>query len=285
MRVILVPVADRPECAGALKTAFGVAKVHGADLVGCHVRPHRDSAVKMPGLGGGTQAQWAALQAGRNPQRDSRDARALFERIAGEAGHQLASRPRADQAPVAIWQERVGSPDKVMPIVGPASDLLVLSRPAKGGRVADLFLMEALLHACRPLLLLPQRRVRVPGRHILVAWNQSEEASRAVAAGMPMLKAADAVTIAVAGPERGPGPKATHLARYLRHHGVTADISRSRGRRPAEELEKLYEKADADLLLMGAYSRHRIRERIFGGLTDHVLRRAGLPVLLYHSGG
>jgi nucleotide-binding universal stress UspA family protein len=286
MRVVLVPVADRPECARALKAAFGVAQAQGADLVGCHIRPHRDSAVRMPGLGSGTDAQRAAASRDRDPKRDSRNARTLFEKAATEAGFRVASRPRADGTPVAIWQERVGSPDRVMPIVGPMSDLIVLSRPtAKGGRRASVFLMEAVMHGCRPILLLPQRPVRQPGKNILVAWNQSEEASRAVAAALPLLTAASAVTLAVAGDERAPGPKASHVVHYLRHHGVQADVLKTKGKHPVEELEQGYQQAGADLLVMGAYSRHRLRERIFGGVTDHMLRRSNLPVFLYHSGG
>lgn len=287
MRVILVPVADRPECAQALKAAFGVARRFGADVIGCHIRPHRESKVRMPGLGAATDAEWAAAHKGHDPEKASRNAKALFMRMADEAGHRIANKPRADRTPVAIWQQRVGSPDRVMPIVGPTSDLLVLSRPAAKARrrVANLFLMEALLNACRPILLLPQRRMRAPGRNIVIAWNQSPEASRAVAAGLPFLAAADAVTIAVAGSETAPGPKSTHLERYLRHHGVLADTIRTRGRDPAKELEETFRKAGGDLLLMGAYSRHRLRERIFGGVTDYMLTRSSLPLLVYHSGG
>ena len=286
MRVILVPVADRPECARALKTAFTVAGRFAADVIGCHIRAHRDSAVRMPVLRAPSEVEWAAAHEGRDLDKDSRDAKALFERVAGDAGHRVASRPRADRTPVAIWYERVGSPDRVMPIVGPMSDLLVVSRPAgKGGRLARLFMMEALLESCRPVLLVPQRATRQPGRNVVIAWNQSPEASRAVAAGMTMLEAAEAVTIAVAGGETGPGPKSSHLVRYLRHHGVQADVVKTRGRKPGQELEQVYQKAGADLLLMGAYSRPRLRERIFGGVTEHMLHKASLTVLLYHSGG
>jgi nucleotide-binding universal stress UspA family protein len=286
MRVILVPVANRPECAWALKAAFGVAARFGADLIGCHIRAHRETAVRLPTARAAAEIEWAAAHEGRDLDRDSRDARSLFEREATSAGLKLASRPRADATPVAIWYERVGSPDRIMPIVGPMSDLLVVSRPApKGGRFARLFMMEALLHSCRPVLLLPQRGAPQPRRRIVIAWNQSPEASRAVAAGMPLLQAADGVTIGVAGSETAPGPKASHLLRYLAHHGVAADVVRTRGREPAEELEKVYRQSGADLLLMGAYSRTRLRERIFGGVTDHMLHHSSLPVLVYYSDG
>ncbi|MDJ0929084.1 MAG: universal stress protein [Gammaproteobacteria bacterium] len=283
MRVILVPVADRPESARALKTAFRLGNRFAADIVGCHIRPHRDSSVRMPLLSASVELEWHAAHKGKNTEKLSRNARVLFEQLAAEAGYRVANRPRADRTNVAIWYERVGSPDRVMPIVGPMSDMLVISRPAaKGGRLATIFMMEALLNSCRPVLLLPQRQIREPGRNIVIAWNQSAEASRAIAAGMPMLEAADAVTIAVAGPENEPGPKSSHLRRYLKHRGIQADVVSTRGRDAARELEQVYRQTGADLLLMGAYSRHRLRERIFGGVTDHMLRKSGLPVLIHH---
>ncbi|MGI9331000.1 MAG: universal stress protein [Gammaproteobacteria bacterium] len=284
MRVILVPVADRPECAHALEAAFRLAARFDANVVGCHIRPHRQSRVNMPGLKSIAAQEWVSAHKGKNPDKLSRDARTLFGQVAEGVDYRVAQRAGVQSRGVGIWQERVGAPANVIPIIGPMSDLLVLSRPGpKGGKLAHLFMMESLLHACRPVLLLPQRRMREPGRNILIGWNQSPEASRAVAAGMPLLERADSVTIAVAGQESAPGPKAKHLLQYLRHHGIDAKVTTSQGKNPARELEVAYREAGADLLLMGAYSRHRLREQIFGGVTDHMLMRTKLPVLVYHS--
>ena len=47
MRVLLVPVADRPECARALNTAFDLGARLEASVSGCHIRPHRNSDVSL----------------------------------------------------------------------------------------------------------------------------------------------------------------------------------------------------------------------------------------------
>jgi len=60
MRVILVPVADRPECAHALEAAFRLAARFDANVVGCHIRPHRESQVRMPGLKAMAALEWAS---------------------------------------------------------------------------------------------------------------------------------------------------------------------------------------------------------------------------------
>ncbi len=285
MRVILVPVANRPECSRALDAAFQLGVRLGSDIVGCHIRPHRESAVRMPMPLNTTRSDWQMATKGWNSGKLSRDAEALFSARAERAGYSLAKRPRASGERVAIWQERVGSPDKLLPIIGPTADLLVLSRPKlKGGRLASLFLLESLLQSCRPVLVLPQTRIKTVAQRPLIAWNQSQEVSRAVAMSMPLLVAAKSVHVAVAGREGGAGPKAAQLARYLAHHGVDAQILKGKGRNVTREIELAYGRANADLVLMGAYSRNRFREMMFGGLTEHMLWRSKLPALLYHNG-
>jgi len=193
-------------------------------------------------------------------------------------------RARADQSPVAIWQERVGSPQKIIPIVGPVSDLMVVSRPSrKGGSVGQVFLMQALLNSARPVLILPQKRSKGLGSRVAIAWNQSPEAARAIAMSMSVLEKAEEVTVISAGPELSVGPKASHVVRYLKHHGISAQIIKSPGRHVEEELTRAWRDSGADLLVMGAYSRHRLTQLIFGGLTDFMLRRSNIPVMMYHG--
>jgi nucleotide-binding universal stress UspA family protein len=57
---------------------------------------------------------------------------------------------------------------------------------------------------------------------------------------------------------------------------------RTPGRNVNEEITATCRDAGADLLVMGAYSRSRLNERIFGGVTETMLFRSSLPVLMYH---
>lgn len=262
MRVILVPVADRPECVYALEAAFRLAAEQEANVVGCHVRPHRTEEARF----------------------DSAASRALFLRAAGLAGFKLSRRARLAQSGLAIWHEMVGTPERVLGICGPLADLCVVSRPKpKGGGRARQFLLATLFESARPMLVLPQRRVAHLGRRILIAWNQRPEAALAVAAAMPLLQRAQHVTIVACGPENRPRPKSAQLREYLKHWGVRAECLRTRGRDVEREIAQTHAEMRADLLVMGAYSRTRLRERIFGGVTEKMLFRSGLPVLMYHA--
>ena len=285
MRVIFIPVADRPECAQALQVAFDLGQQLGAVLSGCHIRPHVDSEVSLPSALNFVEdydCSWERVWKGKKKHKSAAPARLLFAKIAESQGYEIIKNPRS--TPGAVWQEKVGSPDKLLSILGPVSDLIVVSRPqAKGGEIARLFMQAALLNSARPVLVLPQSGNPVIGKRISIAWNQSTEAARAITAAMPLLRLAEQVSIITCGSERGVGPKSTQLATYLRFWGVKAERIRAHGSDNASAIIKAYKETRSDLLVMGAYSRSRLRQRVFGGVTDFMLNKANIPVLMLHT--
>jgi len=285
MRVIFVPVADRPECARALRLAFDLGQQLGANVSGCHIRPHSDSKVTLPTILGSladNNAAWELALAGKKNQQSGAAARVLFGDIAERQGYEVIKSPRA--TPGAVWLEKVGSPDKVISIMGPVSDLIIVSRPStKPGKLARMFMMAALLNSSRPVLILPQSGTSTVGKRIAIAWNQSTEAAQAVAAAMPLLRLADHVSIITRGAEGGLGPKSTQLATYLRFWGIKAERVNATGSDDNKALITAYKGSTSDLLVMGAYSRSRLRQQIFGGVTEFMLHQANIPVLMLHT--
>ena len=285
MRVIFVPVADRPECARSLRCAFELGKRLEASLIGCHIRPHRASKVGMPNefdFFTDYEASWESAWHGAKTRNSHISARALFAKVAGRHDYEIIKHARP--APGAMWAEKVGSPDKIMSINGPLSDLIVVSRPAaKGGKLARVFMMAALLNSGRPVLILPHAGVASAGRRVTIAWNQTSEAARAVAAVMPILQAADNVEVVWCGPEGGAGPKSGQLVKYLKFWGVKANRQKLSGKNEAQAILRAAKASKSDLLVMGAYSRSRLRQRVFGGVTDYMLHKADIPVCMLHS--
>jgi nucleotide-binding universal stress UspA family protein len=280
------PVSDRPESRTALKVTLGLADRLGANVVGCHLRPSRDkskdyTARKLMLIGGSDQQSLNEL-AKKTTQTASAKARESFEKMAREAGFTLARRPRINLEKGAIWQEKVGTPDRIMAITGPVSDLIVVSRTASKGKVDRMFMHAALLHSGRPVLIMPPGKAGVPGKRIAIAWNQSPEAARVVSACMPLLQAADAVHIICAGRDNQLGPKSGQLAAYLTHYGVRANKVMTKGQDEPAELTASFRETGADLVLMGAYSRARFRELVFGGMTEFMLRKSSIPVIMQH---
>jgi nucleotide-binding universal stress UspA family protein len=159
--------------------------------------------------------------------------------------------------------------------------ILSRPRPKSAGR-ARAFLLAALLHSARPVLVVPQRPLRSVGKRILVAWNQSADAACAIAAAMPLLQRAEQIVVATCGPENRTGPKSTHLAQYLANWDIGIERMHTKGRHVEKEIEAVYRETRSDVLLMGAYSRHRLRQLVFGGVTEHMLFKTEIPALMLH---
>ena len=279
------PVSDRPESRSALKVTLGLADRLGANVVGCHLRPSRDKSKDYPAkklLLIGSDQQSLDELARKTTKTASGRARELFEEMAGKAGFTLARRPRINLEKGAIWQEKVGTPDRIMAITGPVSDLIVVSRTASKGKVDRMFMLAALLHSGRPVLIMPPGKTGVPGKRIAIAWNQSPEAARVVSACMPLLQTADEVHIICAGRDNQLGPKSGQLAAYLAHYGIKANKVMTKGQDEPAELTASFRETGSDLVLMGAYSRARFRELVFGGMTEFMLRKSPIPVIMQH---
>lgn len=285
MKVIMVPVADRPECRVALEVAFTLAADLKSNIVGCHLRPHREESQTARG------ARLALTMADAElPETDeaavklnSNSARELFREMAEQHKIQMARKPRRAGHSLAYWNEMVGTPELLLGIIGPTADCIVLSHPRpRGSGPARAFLLAALMDSCRPLLVLPQKRVKRMGKRILIAWNQGVQAASAMTAALPLLARAEEVHIVCCGREEMPGPKMKHAQNYLLHWGIESRLHTGRGRDPAAEILETYRSAGCDLLVMGAYSRSHLRERILGGVTHHMLAATDVPVFALH---
>ncbi len=169
------------------------------------------------------------------------------------------------------------------------SDLVVLPSPYAGGAGEDasLVLESVMFDGHAPVLVCPSTGCELPGKRIVVAWNQSAEALAAIRAAMPFLVAAEAVDIAIVDPgrhdkhESDPG---VQLSKMLARHGanVTVTVLARTMPKVVEVLERHVTDFGADLLVMGAYGHSRFRESILGGATRDMLQTATFPVFMAH---
>jgi nucleotide-binding universal stress UspA family protein len=145
------------------------------------------------------------------------------------------------------------------------------------------------LSAGRPVLVVPHfGPPRNLGSNVLVAWNASREASRAVNDAMPFLRRANKVTVLAVDPQRGGDAHreipSADIALHLSRHGVKPEAAQV----AAPEIEageiilSQASRLGANLIVIGAYGHSRFREYIFGGVTRHLLRHMTVPVLMSH---
>jgi nucleotide-binding universal stress UspA family protein len=144
-----------------------------------------------------------------------------------------------------------------------------------------------LLEAARPVLVVPYIGAEtVPFRNVLICWNDSRAAVRAVNDALPLLVEADSVTVLAIDPGPAALDRATasDMASHLARHGVSA-VARetiSDGLPVADVILNHASDLGASLIVMGGYGHSRAREHLLGGATLELLRTMTVPVLMSH---
>ena len=195
----------------------------------------------------------------------------------------------ASQGAVTLTTQEIAAPPA---LIGEAA--------ARQGRYFDLCLVglapdnqtarmtaEALLFgAGRPTLLLPDAMHVDALDHVVIAWDGSRVAARAVADARPFLERASRVTVISVTDEKPlPGKDISdRLAESLRMRGLTVEAAsiQAGDRSIGLSLQQHALKIGGKLLVMGGYGHSRVRDFVLGGATEGVLADLRLPVLLSH---
>lgn len=123
---------------------------------------------------------------------------------------------------------------------------------------------------------------------VLLAWDSSEEAARATRQSIDFLQAAGTVHVMLVDPhawrassDKEPG---ANIATFLGRHGVRValDCISGNGRPVEETLRKHAVDVGAEMIVMGAYSHPRLKQRLFGGVTQSMLKGLDMPLFLAH---
>ncbi|QDZ26917.1 universal stress protein [Noviherbaspirillum sp. UKPF54] len=144
------------------------------------------------------------------------------------------------------------------------------------------------LYSGRPVLLVPYSgHFEGIGKHVLVAWDASMPATRAVSSAIPLLRRAQTVQVVVFNPHVRPqahgNVPGSDIALYLARHEVRVEVvQRSAEHDIGLALQALVSELQADLLVMGGYGHARFREILLGGVTSTVLETMRVPVLMAH---
>lgn len=272
-KTLLVPV-DADQCSErGIQVACQLAARFGAHVIGLHVQP---TYYVPPELGVyGSTLPLALIE--EKMSEVAQAARAIFDKAA-----------RASPGCSVEWRTSRGDAATVVATHARYADLVILNQidPDEGG---PLFADRVLLSVGRPVLMVPYvgdlGRV---GDRILVCWNASNEAARAVTDALPLLQGASNVTVMsidARTSETGHGEQpGADIALFLARHGVTAEVVQTVSGGHKEGNIILSRAADdgSDLIVMGAYGHTRLRETILGGATRTILQSMTVPVLMSH---
>lgn len=272
IKTIAVVLTDPDTAKIVTESAISLAEAHGAHLVGLHGEaidpPPVLSPFDLPDASVIATLYEAAAERSKSME-------AMFNEAIRKAGISAGWRTVRGTSGLASQ----GVVDSCR-----AADLVVAPQPA-AGRVGEMD--DVLFESGRPVLFIPWiARECKPFARILVAWDGSRESTRAIFDSISLLKAAAEVEIFSIDAQDTKAQSTTvsgaEIAESLARRGLAVTVNAQESARLpiSAVIENRCSDFGADLLVMGAYSHARIRERLFGGVTQTLLESMTVPVLM-----
>ena len=199
---------------------------------------------------------------------DTQDLLGAFTRATSRTG--IRAQSRSAKVPA----DQIAS---VLAEHGRFSDLTLV--PVKPHDSRTEHIIETLLfESGRPVLLCPEQHVdelRPEFENVMIAWDHSARAARAVGDALPILQAAAVVRVVTVADDKSDAivQSGTALVDHLREHGVYASFETvtGGGSSTGKVLGGWANSHDIDAIVMGAYHHSRLNEIVWGGVTKTVI--------------
>jgi nucleotide-binding universal stress UspA family protein len=267
---------DSTERAGArLEAAASIANDFDAHLVAAYSIMSPLYSEPFVADGGAFVAQELL----RFQERKDAEARAAFDKLVPTLGRQVE------------WRSEAGDPATVLNEHGRYADLIVVGQydEDQTNDTTPDFIGRVIMGSGRPVLVIPYTGASASiGKRVMVSWNASREAARAVSSSLPLLRRAQDVQVttfnARAGRGRHGDVPGADIATFLARHGVKANVSGSTSK-DVDIGSMILSRADdfqSDLIVMGGYGHSRAFEFVMGGATRTLLESMTVPVLFAH---
>ncbi|MFO1154120.1 MAG: universal stress protein [Rhodospirillales bacterium] len=280
-RKILVPIDGSDIQRAPLSLAFALAGRYAAavDVLHARIDPTEAASFVAEGMSGEVIQELIDLTAQQSVTRASA-ARAMFEAACAQGG--ISEGPPAAAGASARYIEELAREEEAVVRLGRLADLTVVSRPAAHLDPATQSTLNAsLFESGHPVLVPAKTGTEVPFRHVLIAWNGSAEAARAVSCALPLLVEAETVAIAASAADPDDEAAAEPLIEYLGLHSVVAGVHQLPEHHAVGEA-LLDAAVGFDLMVMGAYTHSRLWQLILGGVTRQMLEQAPLALFMAH---
>lgn len=279
LKNILLHMDAKDRCEERLKLAGGLAQRHDAHLTGLFVVPEtihpaaHDDGAYFP--------QEVIDKWETNEKKNAEKVEKIFQEFVETEG--IHGELRSERGPLR----------QVVSLHARYADLTVVSMGnTDNSKVyVDPFLaVDVVMESGRPVLLVPKSgHFDGFGKRVLVCWNASRQAVRAINDAMLLLQSADKVTVLVVNPEKpssgdhGDIPSAD-IALHLARHGVKAEATSVKSNQSDVGkiiLSRAFD-ANVDMIVAGVYGHSEAREWILGGVTKTLLFETTVPTFLSH---
>jgi nucleotide-binding universal stress UspA family protein len=280
LRDILVFLDSGSAGEGRLQLATNVARDHGASLNAVFLHNGRST---------GSQPRLAAPWLGTGDEQPIPGAIVTYATRTDSAEQLFRDRLRLLKIE-GDWKRLSRVDTNELIALAQATDLVIIGQVDPDARPAPPCRPEEIVIGCgRPVLMVPYiGSYTEVGRRVLVAWDGSREAVRALNDALPLIRAAAAVTVMTVrarAKDLNHGDVSTErVVRHLARHGVAARVDEALqlGAPISDVLLSRSVDLAADLIVAGAYHRSQLRETLLGGVSRGLFHHMTLPVLMSH---
>lgn len=288
IKTILTAVSGSTASAGAVELGCVLARRFDATIEGYHAKPDPSELFRYgTGMGPGI-SETVLNKFTADADENAAQVKALFVQAVGKHAMSLRQ-PRPGEfvktsGPSASWQVETGDASSLVARRARFFDLIVLGHSERlGDHMHSDAVEETLLYSGRPVLVASAKVPPTVGERIVIGWNGSAEAVRAMTAALPFLATARDVCMIAVGDQHQ--TSAAAAVDYLAWHDVRARMRHVKSFAKVGDGEQLLTVANeqaADLLVIGSYGRTPWREFLFGGATQDIVGISQMPLLLTH---
>ena len=288
IKTILVPASGSATDDRVFSTALSIARPMNAHLEFFHVRLTAcEAAVRSRHLEfcSDPAINDALHDLERDQGTSSRTVVDHVKAFCSANGVAFGTAPRVTRAVTAELTEETDQAESRILAHARHSDLLVLGRPAHTDLIQYDLIERLLLGSGRPLVIASDSLPVQTSGTVVVAWQETPAAARAVSASLPLLQHAKRVVLLnVAEPGNDTSNDLDLVAKQLSWHGVLADTRylSSESKSLSEALLQTAAELDPELLVVGGYSHWPLHETFFGGVTITLLNHAKTPIFMMH---
>lgn len=260
-------------------------RIYGALLVAKHFKVHLEILHSMPGLNFDKQIPIHIRKeleefALKNRNEEAIKFNNLLLELTSQINVQVSKKLLENQATVSTFIQ-LGDRSTMVVKESKFSDLVVAASPPNGETTATF--EAAVLHSGKPVIMIPRVMTSFKTDSILIAWNNSQEISRAITSGIDIIKEAKRVHLISTEEYSNCGDDLNKIEDYLTFHKVkvTKELIKTK-LHPGEALLETAQKGEFDLIITGAYGHKGLKEIVFGGTTKYLLKHSNIPVFMSH---
>lgn len=285
IKTIILPIRESDVADSLMETAISMALRNNAHLDVLYVQNDPEHLVPFASIGVSASMRQSIIEsASASATQQGKELNERFQSICQRLEMTRAPRGSNPNQPSADFLMRQGARNEMIGTYGRLADLILVPQPVSVSPPPSSF-EAALRDTGRPVLMVPRKKILVDaGKTLAIGWNASKEAAQAVAAVMGNLQRADKVYV-LESEKRMQNPlNADEACTYLQCHGVAAEtaIFKAGKLSVGEALLNKTSEIGCDRLIVGGYSRPKLRNMIMGGVTGHLMENADIPVIFVH---